>query len=164
MSMGDLLSPKSKNLCALSSLTICRILYVPGIINNNLHMNGVLYGSLRYLAVFNPVFAYYSNTHQPHVNSCLHDLCISAPVCLLDGVELTGAQSSSISGSKDKLVNTHAEVTYVFIHLPDSFSSPASPLQVYLCLLCPFFSTRLLFSHSLLVSTMNLGALLLGSV
>uniref|UniRef100_A0A665VU14 NPHS1 adhesion molecule, nephrin n=1 Tax=Echeneis naucrates TaxID=173247 RepID=A0A665VU14_ECHNA len=39
-----------------------------------------------------------------------------------DGVKLTGAKSFIMSGSKDKLLNTHAEVTYVLVGLPDSFT------------------------------------------
>lgn len=35
------------------------------------------------------------------------------PLCLSDGVELTGAESLTMAGSKDKLLNTHALVTYV---------------------------------------------------
>uniref|UniRef100_A0A669CM94 NPHS1 adhesion molecule, nephrin n=1 Tax=Oreochromis niloticus TaxID=8128 RepID=A0A669CM94_ORENI len=46
-----------------------------------------------------------------------------------DGVELTGAESFSTSGSKDKLLNAHAEVTYVFSCLPDSFSSPTCSIS-----------------------------------
>uniref|UniRef100_A0A3Q2DV25 NPHS1 adhesion molecule, nephrin n=1 Tax=Cyprinodon variegatus TaxID=28743 RepID=A0A3Q2DV25_CYPVA len=47
-----------------------------------------------------------------------------ADICLYkDGVDLTGATSFTTSGSKDKLLNTHAEVTYVLHRLPDSFSS-----------------------------------------
>lgn len=53
-------------------------------------------------------------------------LSILSPHCVFsDGVELTGAASSTMSGSKDKLQNTHVQVTYVFNHLPDSLCSPA---------------------------------------
>lgn len=64
-------------------------------------------------------------------------VCLSS-FCLSDGVELTGVESFTVSGSKDKLVNTHARVTYVFACLPGSFSSlPAPSLQVCLCVLFP---------------------------
>lgn len=64
-----------------------------------------------------------------------------------------------MSGSKDKLVNTHAQVTYVFDCLPGSFSSPARsiPPSLPLCLVpppIPIF-TPLLFSPSVLESKMN---------
>lgn len=56
-------------------------------------------------------------------------LYVFPPLCLLDGVELTGAESFTMSGSKDKLLNKHAEVTYVFTPLPDLFSSPACSIS-----------------------------------
>lgn len=74
-------------------------------------------------------------TAQEHIYTML--LLSSYPfpsLCLLDGVELTGAESFTVSGSKDKLQNTHAEVTYVFVRLPDSFSSPARSLSPSLSL------------------------------
>lgn len=81
--------------------------------------------------------------------------CLPPPLCFLDGVELTGAESFTTSGSEDKLLNTHAEATYVFIRLPDSFSptcsiSPSLPL----CRV-PLVFTPLLFSRSVIASTMN---------
>lgn len=61
-----------------------------------------------------------------------------------------------MSGSKDKLLNTHAEVTYVFARLPDSFSSPACSISPSRSLfLVSLVFTPLLFSPSVLVSTMN---------
>lgn len=79
-----------------------------------------------------------------------------SPLCLLDGVELTGAESFTMSGSKDKLQNTHTEVTYVFVRLPDSFSSPTCSISPSLSLfLLSLVFTPLLFSPSVLVSTMN---------
>lgn len=65
-----------------------------------------------------------------------------------------------MSGSEDKLVNTHAQVTYVFACLPGPFSSPAcSILRVCLCVLPPHppppIFTLLLFSPSVLESKMN---------
>lgn len=83
-------------------------------------------------------------------------LCAFPPLCLLDGVELTGAESFSTSGSKDKLLNAHAEVTYVFSCLPDSFSSPTCSISPSLSMfLVSLVFTVLLFSPSVLVSTMN---------
>lgn len=65
--------------------------------------------------------------------SCLSSFCLS------DGVELTGVESFTVSGSKDKLVNTHARVTYVFSCLLGSFSSPARSISpsLPLCLVPP---------------------------
>lgn len=78
------------------------------------------------------------------------------PLCLLDGVELTGAESFTMSGSKDKLLNTHAEVTYVFVCLSGSFSSPTSSISTSLSLfLVSLVFTPLFFYPSVLVSTMN---------
>lgn len=53
-----------------------------------------------------------------------------------------------MSGSKDKLVNTHAQVTYVFACLP-------GPLSLLLCLAPPPPFTQLLFSPSVLESKTN---------
>ena len=67
------------------------------------------------------------------------------PFYLLDGVELTGALSFTVSGSKDKLLNTHAEVTYVSACLPDSFSSPTCSISPSLSCF-PCFHPALIFS------------------
>lgn len=72
------------------------------------------------------------------------------PLCLVDGVELTGAESFTMPGSKDKLLNTRAEVTYVLVRLPDSFSSPArsiSPSRFFV-FSCFLPSSLLPLSHS----------------
>uniref|UniRef100_A0A3B3XTG3 NPHS1 adhesion molecule, nephrin n=1 Tax=Poecilia mexicana TaxID=48701 RepID=A0A3B3XTG3_9TELE len=53
----------------------------------------------------------------------------SADITLYKGESLSSATSFTTSGSKDKLLNTHAEVTYVFHRLPDSLSS-TSPLNL----------------------------------
>lgn len=83
-------------------------------------------------------------------------LCIFPPLCLLDGVELTGAEFFSTSGSKDKLENVTYEVTYVFSCLPDSFFSPACSISPSLSMfLVSLVSTMLLLSPSVLASTMN---------
>lgn len=74
---------------------------------------------------------------------------------------MTGVKSFNTSGSKDKLVNTHAQVTYVFACLPGSFCSPARsiPPSLPLCLSVLFphppVFTPLLFSPSVLESKMN---------
>ena len=61
-----------------------------------------------------------------------------------------------MSGSKDKLQNTRAEVTYVFARLPDSFSSPTCSIPPSLSLFhVSLVFTPLLFSPSVLASTMN---------
>uniref|UniRef100_G3NY17 NPHS1 adhesion molecule, nephrin n=1 Tax=Gasterosteus aculeatus aculeatus TaxID=481459 RepID=G3NY17_GASAC len=51
-----------------------------------------------------------------------------------DGVELTGTESFTTSGSKDKLLNTHTKVTYVFTRLPDSVFSPTCSISPSLSL------------------------------
>lgn len=98
--------------------------------------------------------------------SILPFVCLCS-FCFSDGVELTGVESSTVSGSKDKLVNTHAQVTYVFACLPGSFSSPACSIfpSLPLCLLPPpppthpppphLVFTPFLFSPSVLESKMN---------
>lgn len=86
-----------------------------------------------------------------HMDTLTHHilLFLSAfpPLCLSDGVELTGAESFTVSGSKDKLLNTHAEVTYVLARLPDSFSSPnqLNLLKSVFVTCFPLFSTRSYF-------------------
>lgn len=63
-----------------------------------------------------------------------------------------------MSGSKDKLVNTHARVTYVFSCLLGSFSSPARSISpsLPLCLVPPpLVFTPFSFSPSVLESKMN---------
>ena len=84
-------------------------------------------------------------------------LCVpSLPLCLLDGVELTGAESFTTSGSEDKLLNTRAEVTYVFARLPDSFSSPTCSISPTLSLfLVSLVFAPLLFPPSLSLSEYN---------
>lgn len=77
-------------------------------------------------------------------------LCAFPPLRLSDGVELTGAESFTVSGSKDKLLNTHAQVTYVFARLPDSFSSPTCSISP--SLLCFFFALFSRRSYFLLLS------------
>lgn len=78
-------------------------------------------------------------------------LCAFPPLLLSDGVELTGAESFTVSGSKDKLLNTHAQVTYVFARLPDSFSSPTCSVSpsLPLFLVCLVFTLLLFFSFRL---------------
>lgn len=83
-------------------------------------------------------------------------LCAFPPLPLSDGVELTGAESFTVSGSKDKLLNTHAQVTYVFARLPDSFSSPTCSVSPScLCFLFALFSLCSYFSPCVFVSKMN---------
>lgn len=89
--------------------------------------------------------------HLSHVNTSTDSsyLCISSPLSFLDGVDLTGATSFTTSGSKDKLLNTHAEVTYVFHRLPDSLSStsPLNPPPQPAWASCfPCFQSVLIFS------------------
>lgn len=64
-----------------------------------------------------------------------------------------------MSGSKDKLVNTHAQVTYVFACLPGSFSSPSPIWSLHAFVSCrppPFtIFTSFLFSPSVFESKMN---------
>lgn len=77
---------------------------------------------------------------------------------LLDGVRLTGVEFSTMSGSKDKLLNTCAEVTYVFNWLPDCVSPPVCSLSPQVCLgffFSPLFFNVFLFFPSVWVSTMN---------
>lgn len=66
-------------------------------------------------------------------------LSFPLPSLLSDGVELTGAESFTMSGSKDKLLNTHAQVTYVFARLPHSFSSPTCAISPRAPLVFLFF-------------------------
>ncbi|KAF7665736.1 hypothetical protein LDENG_00132470 [Lucifuga dentata] len=66
-----------------------------------------------------------------------------------DGVELTGAESFSMSGSKDKLLNTRAEVTYVLARLPDPFSSMTCSISQSVLVVFLLFSST---SYFLLLS------------
>lgn len=74
------------------------------------------------------------------------------PSLLSDGVELTGAESFTMSGSKDKLFNTHAQVTYVFALLPHSFSSPTCSISPPAPLFLPSLPACFPRLHSALIS------------
>lgn len=55
------------------------------------------------------------------------------PLCLSDGVELTGAESLTMAGSKDKLLNTHALVTYALACLNRLNFSKSASVSCFSC-------------------------------